>query len=84
MNYLGGLGPPPPSRWLVGLVGSPAVMTAANGTPVPPREVSPAATDPLSRLLFDRFAYDSDSILEVLRDTTATMLARAQRLRGPL
>ena len=32
--------------------------------------------------LFDRFAYDSDSILEVLRDTTATMLARAQRLRG--
>ncbi|WP_176552463.1 FtsK/SpoIIIE domain-containing protein [Mycobacterium kansasii] len=32
--------------------------------------------------LFDRFAYDSDSILAVLRDTTATMLARAQRLRG--
>jgi S-DNA-T family DNA segregation ATPase FtsK/SpoIIIE len=32
--------------------------------------------------LFDRFAYDSDSILEVLRDTTTTMLARAQRLRG--
>jgi len=32
--------------------------------------------------LFDRFAYDSESILEVLRDTTATMLARAQRLRG--
>lgn len=32
--------------------------------------------------LFDRFAYDSDSILDVLRDTTATMLARAQRLRG--
>ena len=32
--------------------------------------------------LFDRFAYDSDSILEVLRDTTSTMLARAQRLRG--
>lgn len=32
--------------------------------------------------LFDRFAYDSASILEVLRDTTATMLARAQRLRG--
>lgn len=32
--------------------------------------------------LFDRFAYDSESILEVLRDTTTTMLARAQRLRG--
>jgi S-DNA-T family DNA segregation ATPase FtsK/SpoIIIE len=32
--------------------------------------------------LFDRFAYDPDSILAVLRDTTATMLARAQRLRG--
>jgi len=32
--------------------------------------------------LFDRFAYDPESILEVLRDTTATMLARAQRLRG--
>lgn len=32
--------------------------------------------------LFDRFAYDSDSILAVLRETTATMLARAQRLRG--
>lgn len=32
--------------------------------------------------LFDRFAHDSDSILEVLRETTATMLARAGRLRG--
>jgi S-DNA-T family DNA segregation ATPase FtsK/SpoIIIE len=32
--------------------------------------------------LFDRFAHDSESILAVLRDTTATMLARAQRLRG--
>lgn len=32
--------------------------------------------------LFDRFAYDPDTILAVLRDTTATMLARAQRLRG--
>jgi S-DNA-T family DNA segregation ATPase FtsK/SpoIIIE len=32
--------------------------------------------------LFDRFAYDPETILEVLRDTTATMLARAQRLRG--
>ncbi|BCO56973.1 hypothetical cell division FtsK/SpoIIIE protein [Mycobacterium intracellulare] len=32
--------------------------------------------------LFDRFAYDSETILAVLRDTTATMLARAQRLRG--
>jgi len=32
--------------------------------------------------LFDRFAYDGESILEVLRDTTATMQARAQRLRG--
>jgi DNA segregation ATPase FtsK/SpoIIIE, S-DNA-T family len=32
--------------------------------------------------LFDRFAYDPDSILAVLRETTATMLARAQRLRG--
>jgi DNA segregation ATPase FtsK/SpoIIIE, S-DNA-T family len=32
--------------------------------------------------LFDRFAHDPDSILAVLRDTTATMLARAQRLRG--
>jgi S-DNA-T family DNA segregation ATPase FtsK/SpoIIIE len=33
--------------------------------------------------LFDRFAHDSDSIVEVLRETTATMLARAGRLRGP-
>jgi DNA segregation ATPase FtsK/SpoIIIE, S-DNA-T family len=32
--------------------------------------------------LFDRFAYDPETILAVLRDTTATMLARAQRLRG--
>lgn len=32
--------------------------------------------------LFDRFAYDPDSILAVLRETTATMVARAQRLRG--
>ncbi|GLV09691.1 hypothetical cell division FtsK/SpoIIIE protein [Mycobacterium intracellulare subsp. chimaera] len=32
--------------------------------------------------LFDRFAYDPDTILAVLRDTTATMLDRAQRLRG--
>jgi S-DNA-T family DNA segregation ATPase FtsK/SpoIIIE len=32
--------------------------------------------------LFDRFAHDSETILAVLRDTTATMLARAQRLRG--
>jgi S-DNA-T family DNA segregation ATPase FtsK/SpoIIIE len=32
--------------------------------------------------LFDRFAHDPDSILAVLRETTATMLARAQRLRG--
>jgi S-DNA-T family DNA segregation ATPase FtsK/SpoIIIE len=32
--------------------------------------------------LFDRFAYDPETILGVLRDTTATMLARAQRLRG--
>jgi S-DNA-T family DNA segregation ATPase FtsK/SpoIIIE len=32
--------------------------------------------------LFDRFAHDSDSIVEVLRETTATMLARAGRLRG--
>ena len=32
--------------------------------------------------LFDRFAHDPDTILEVLRETTATMLARAQRLRG--
>lgn len=32
--------------------------------------------------LYDRFAYDSDSILAVLRDTTTTMQARAQRLRG--
>ena len=33
--------------------------------------------------LFDRFAHDSDSILAVLHDTTATMLDRAQRLAGP-
>lgn len=32
--------------------------------------------------LFDRFAHDPDSIVDVLRETTATMLARAQRLRG--
>jgi S-DNA-T family DNA segregation ATPase FtsK/SpoIIIE len=32
--------------------------------------------------LFDRFAHDPDTILAVLRETTATMLARAQRLRG--
>ena len=32
--------------------------------------------------MFDRFAHDSDSILAVLRETTATVLARAQRLRG--
>lgn len=32
--------------------------------------------------LFDRFAYDSESIVEVLRETTDTMRARAQRLRG--
>jgi DNA segregation ATPase FtsK/SpoIIIE, S-DNA-T family len=32
--------------------------------------------------LFDLFAYDPETILAVLRDTTATMLARAQRLRG--
>jgi DNA segregation ATPase FtsK/SpoIIIE, S-DNA-T family len=32
--------------------------------------------------LFDQFAYDPDTILAVLRDTTATMLERAQRLRG--
>jgi len=32
--------------------------------------------------LFDRFAYDPDSILAVLRETTTTMLERAQRLRG--
>ncbi|WP_234787934.1 FtsK/SpoIIIE domain-containing protein [Mycolicibacter sinensis] len=32
--------------------------------------------------LFDRFAYDPDTILAVLRETTATMVARAQRLRG--
>lgn len=32
--------------------------------------------------LFDRFAYDPDTILTVLRDTTATMMERAQRLRG--
>ena len=32
--------------------------------------------------LFDRFAYDPETILAVLRDTTAIMLARAQRLRG--
>jgi S-DNA-T family DNA segregation ATPase FtsK/SpoIIIE len=32
--------------------------------------------------LFDRFAYDPETILAVLRETTATMLARAQRLRG--
>jgi hypothetical protein len=32
--------------------------------------------------LFDLFAHDPDSILAVLRETTATMLARAQRLRG--
>ncbi|MCV7258374.1 FtsK/SpoIIIE domain-containing protein [Mycobacterium shimoidei] len=32
--------------------------------------------------LFDRFAYDPETILAVLHDTTATMLARAQRLRG--
>ncbi|MDQ2636974.1 MAG: FtsK/SpoIIIE domain-containing protein, partial [Actinomycetota bacterium] len=32
--------------------------------------------------LFDRFAYDSEAILAVLRETTETMVARAQRLRG--
>lgn len=32
--------------------------------------------------LFDRFAHDPESILAVLRETTTTMLARAQRLRG--
>jgi DNA segregation ATPase FtsK/SpoIIIE, S-DNA-T family len=32
--------------------------------------------------MFDRFAYDPDTILAVLRDTTATMLERTQRLRG--
>ncbi len=32
--------------------------------------------------LFDRFAYDSDAIVEVLRETTATMQARTQRLRA--
>jgi len=32
--------------------------------------------------LFDRFAYDPDSILAVLHETTTTMLERAQRLRG--
>lgn len=32
--------------------------------------------------LFDRFAHDPDTILAVLRETTATMLARARRLRG--
>ncbi|GLP78120.1 hypothetical cell division FtsK/SpoIIIE protein [Mycobacterium antarcticum] len=32
--------------------------------------------------LFERFAHDQDHILSVLRDTAATMLARANRLRG--
>jgi S-DNA-T family DNA segregation ATPase FtsK/SpoIIIE len=32
--------------------------------------------------LFDRFAHDPDTIVEVLRETTVTMLARAGRLRG--
>lgn len=32
--------------------------------------------------LFDRFAHDPDTILAVLRETTTTMIARAQRLRG--
>ena len=32
--------------------------------------------------LFDRFAHDPDSILAVLRETTTTMLVRAERLRG--
>ncbi|WP_408633065.1 FtsK/SpoIIIE domain-containing protein [Mycobacterium ostraviense] len=33
--------------------------------------------------MFDRFAHDSDTILAVLRETTQTMLARAQRLDLP-